>query len=483
MKYCQSLKLVEALEHMYKVVGELYKIGMKPEVLLKDVLRGISVKKEATTLSRAIAASYQLHQLTYTLKDLVMEAQKFAITKRVYSYEEAYEIRGVVLWSHTIKRMATLQPPLQLVLVKIFNTPEYVLLRYTITIVKGLLEYYNEIFKSEVEKLLEILRMQIGLKRVIFEGFDKCIKKLISNINTSISLLKRLEKKTILSQVVIARLPTKTSPQQLLDVYKRRRRELVNLIVKKPWKPKWVQKLLQITEQVEKLENELEKLRDIISHTSSMKSREARKIASASLRLLSWRLYELYVLYALLQAIAKLKYIRHVKLDEEKHQLYITFSNGKRLIVLYNQPLENSILAQAKAEWIRNGRVTSKIIQKMRGKPDIAIKTNSNTRLIILEAKFSNNPAYLSAAKFKILAYIYEYQAQVAILAYPAPPIKSSLDSEETEVAGILIEAYRKNGMKIEFRHTTLYILPIVPHKNKFHENIQILQKVLSNHL
>ncbi|HIQ10478.1 MAG TPA: hypothetical protein EYH26_00675, partial [Pyrodictium sp.] len=167
MKYCQSLKLVEALEHMYKVVGELYKIGMKPEVLLKDVLRGISVKKEATTLSRAIAASYQLHQLTYTLKDLVMEAQKFAITKRVYSYEEAYEIRGVVLWSHTIKRMATLQPPLQLVLVKIFNTPEYILLRYTVTITKGLLEYYNEILKSEVEKLLEILRMQIGLKRVI----------------------------------------------------------------------------------------------------------------------------------------------------------------------------------------------------------------------------------------------------------------------------------------------------------------------------
>lgn len=469
---------------MYDVVGELYKIGVKPETLLKESLKGINVGKESTMLSRAVVASYWLYKLTYTLKELVMEAQRFAIAKRLYSYEEAYEIRGVLVWSHTIRRIATLQPPLQLVLVKVFNTPEYVLLRYTVATIRSLLEYYNRILESEVEKLIEDLKRQLGLRHTTLKGFDKCVRRLIYVINVCTSLLKKLEKKTILSQVDRVKIPTRITPQQLLNVYKSRRRELTQLIAERPWKPKWVQKLLQLTRQVEKLIDDLEGLRDVIIHTKrSIKLGKAKKIASTSLRLLSWKLYELYILYILLQAITKLTYIKHVKLDDEKHQLHIILPDGKRLVILYNQPLENSILAQAKAQWITDGNVTSETIQRIRGKPDITVKTNSNTKLIILEAKFSNNPTYLSAARFKILAYTYEYQARTAILVYPTPPIKTSLDPEEAEITGMLEEAYKRNGIKIELKNTTLYILPIVPHKNKLRENIQILQKVLMSHL
>ena len=484
MKHYRGLELVEALEHMYDVVGELYKVGVKPETLLKESLKGINVEKEATMLSKAIVASYWLHKLTYTLKELVVEAQRFAIAKRLYSYEEAYEIRGVLVWSHTIRRMATLQPPLQLILVKVFNTPEYILLRYTVATVRSLLEYYSRILESEVEKLIEDLKGELGLKHTVFKGFDRCARRLIYVLDVCTSLLKRLERKTILSQVDRVKIPTKITPQQLLDIYKDRRRELVQLIARRPWKPKWVQKLLQLTKQVERLINELEGLRDVISHTKrSVELGKAKKIAFASLRLLSWRLYELYVLYILLQAIARLTPIKYVKLDGEKHQLHIVLPNGRKLIVLYNQPLENSVLAHAKAQWMTDGSIASETIQKMRGKPDITVKTSNNAKLVILEAKFSNNPVYLSAARFKILAYTYEYQAQTAILVYPTPPIKTSLDLEEAEIAGMLEEAYKKNGMKIELKNTTLYILPIVPHKSRLRKNIQILQKALTNHL
>lgn len=479
-----GLKLVEALEHMYDVVGELYKVGAKPESLLRESLKGVNVEKEATILSRAITASYWLRKLTYALKELVVEAQRFAIARRLYAYEEACEIRGVLLWSQTIRRMATLQPPLQLVLVKTFNTPEYVLLRHTVATVRSLLEHYSRTLEIEVEKLLEDLKRQLGLRQAIIKGFDKGVRRLLHTMNTCTSLLRKLEKKTILSQVDGVKTPARTTPQQLLNTYKSRRRKLAQLITEKPWKPKWVQKLLQLAKQVEELADELEEVKDVISHTKrSIKLGKARKIASTSLRLLSWRLYELYTLYILLQAITKLAKIEHVKLDEKNHQLHIILSNGEKLVILYNQPLENSILAKAKAHWIANGSIPSETIQKMRGKPDITFKTSNNTKLIILEAKFSNNPTYLSAARFKILAYTYEYQAQAAILAYPTPPTRTSLDPEEAEIAGILGEAYEKDGIKIELKNTTLYILPIVPHESRLRRNTQILQKVLKEFL
>ena len=57
--------------------------------------------------------------------------------------------------------------------------------------------------------------------------------------------------------------------------------------------------------------------------------------------------------------------------------------------------------------------------RKARGRPDISlwkIKDGERKGLLVIECKFSDSPPYLTAGRFKAMAYLYEYGALAGAL-------------------------------------------------------------------
>jgi hypothetical protein len=71
----------------------------------------------------------------------------------------------------------------------------------------------------------------------------------------------------------------------------------------------------------------------------------------------------------------------------------------------------------------------------LRGRPDAMI---NGGRRIVVEAKFSSEPQYITLGRFKTMAYVYEYGADAGLLVFPDLEEKrTDLEDEAT------LEIYR----------------------------------------
>ncbi|MEM4650476.1 MAG: hypothetical protein QW086_01480 [Pyrobaculum sp.] len=141
---------------------------------------------------------------------------------------------------------------------------------------------------------------------------------------------------------------------------------------------------------------------------------------------LDWRLYEIYIYFLLYETMKELGYAE-VKCDPGLCRGGdLCFERGtQRVCILFNKPHESSIVACYDGE----------PAERLRGRPDAII---DNGRRIVVEAKFSSEPQYITLGRFKTMAYVYEYGAAAGLLVFPDLEEKrTDLEDEAT------LEIYR----------------------------------------
>jgi hypothetical protein len=167
------------------------------------------------------------------------------------------------------------------------------------------------------------------------------------------------------------------------------------------------------------------------------------------LLLLAWRLYELYVTELLIDTLRDLGYV----IDRKSEN---TMVSGN-LEILLNKQLDNSRLLSADSN--------EEAAKMARGRPDISLRNGD--RLLIVECKFSSSPTYLTAGRFKAMAYLYEYRGNIAVLAFPELNENLFYDEEDKGTARLWDLIMNDNGtVKLRLSDGTaqeLYLIKIDP--------------------
>jgi hypothetical protein len=106
--------------------------------------------------------------------------------------------------------------------------------------------------------------------------------------------------------------------------------------------------------------------------------------------------------------------------------------------------------------------------KKARGRPDISLKDKNRERLLVIECKFSDNPNYLTAGRFKAMAYLYEYGAQLGALVFPElNSERRPYDDEDEGTRGLWSLITREDGLvRLSLRDGTgqvLYLIRVDP--------------------
>jgi hypothetical protein len=105
--------------------------------------------------------------------------------------------------------------------------------------------------------------------------------------------------------------------------------------------------------------------------------------------------------------------------------------------------------------------------RKARGRPDISLKDKNRERLLVIECKFSDDPNYLTAGRFKAMAYLYEYGAQAGALVFPELSEGRSYDGEDEGTRGLWSLITREDGLlKLSLRDgagQALYLIRVDP--------------------
>jgi len=172
--------------------------------------------------------------------------------------------------------------------------------------------------------------------------------------------------------------------------------------------------------------------------------------------MLAWRLYELYVAGIVLEALRELGY--GVKVDDNRFVL--TKDNNEAGELLLNSDMEESRLACVDCD--------KEIAKKARGRPDISLKDKNRKRLLVIECKFSDDPNYLTAGRFKAMAYLYEYGAQLGALVFPElNSERRPYDGEDEGTRSLWSLITREDGLlKLSLRDgagQALYLIRVDP--------------------
>jgi hypothetical protein len=122
---------------------------------------------------------------------------------------------------------------------------------------------------------------------------------------------------------------------------------------------------------------------------------------------LDWRLYEIYVYFLLYETMKELGYAEAECAPGLCRDGDLCFESGtQRVCILFNKPHESSLVVSYDGE----------PAERLRGRPDAMI---NGGRRIVVEAKFSSEPQYITLGRFKAMAYMYEYGADAGLLLFP----------------------------------------------------------------
>ena len=448
--------LISFVEYMYERIGELHDlIHLKGEILINDILRGAVTYAPASRVARVVALLSEIEAQIVTLREIIREAEKNTITERYSRIEESWNIKGPIIWSFTIQRLASMQPPAYSVLIRDLRSPENILLYYSILAFEDLLLKLCNIYDKFLHYFKTLVTSQTSLIAIV--PVRKIRGRVIRLLNRVLRIRRRLryrykevldlEKSPLLRSFSIA----KDDPWKKIP-------SLVNEVNRRLWKPSWVERLISLTRELFRLRGVLKELEVVITHPLSGRELQAE---GTFVRVISWRLYEVYVLYLTLLA---LKNLGAVYFERYRSSIHVEIHRGGTLWLLWNCPLPGSRFAKVTAYYIFNGPVELKNVE---GRPDVGVITY-NKPIAIIEAKFSRSLSYLTASRFKLLAYAYEYSPQVAILVYPGTPqSKHYLDDEERETLSLLEKVEKHGGINFTLSNgTRFYIVPVIPSIN-----------------
>lgn len=151
-------------------------------------------------------------------------------------------------------------------------------------------------------------------------------------------------------------------------------------------------------------------------------------------RLITWKLYELFLYYLVIKALEADGYN-----ILNQHESYIVAQkDGEMLNILFNVSIDKRYHIIDK---IVNSAKPS-LVDELKGRPDISFDEKN----MIIEYKYSTYPAYITAGRFKVLAYMYEYNLSKSFLVFPSLKKSKYSDSEDNGTAELYRLAQENSG-------------------------------------
>jgi hypothetical protein len=199
------------------------------------------------------------------------------------------------------------------------------------------------------------------------------------------------------------------------------------------------------------------------------------------LTMFRWKLYELYVFYLIVRYLEEEGYrVRRVKRGEHDYSSYVAEKGKEKLFLTFNVPLRFSSL-----EGVGDLQEEK---EKFKGRPDISL---INGKRIIFECKYSSSPSYITQGRFKVMAYMYEYEPDVAVLVYPGLETEGRSYTPDDEVTIDLDSKIKGDKRYIDFRFRTkggaikkVYVAILDPEldpelKEKDDVNLEVIKSIL----
>jgi hypothetical protein len=361
----KSKDLRKRIRYMARMVTRSYLRGLpSSEAVLDRLLKKADEKYEVDELTRVYLTAWLARVAADDLKSAVEDARRDRLLYRQFQVVYDSTSWGPIDVARTI---AVYPGGLQasMTYVPAFSSPELILL--------------GEIVSRSLRALDEVMQGLRGLAQA--EGEDPLLRELNGAVRGLEEAVDRLRAEA----EGLERYPVPLSDEELRAEWERL----------SPYAPRWLSEAWNAYRLLKYL-------------------REGIRVAQPPLKggryllvMLAWRLYELYVAGIVLEALRELGY--GVKVDDNRFVL--TRDDNEAGELLLNSDMEESRLASVDSD--------KEIAKKARGRPDISLKDNNRKRLLVIECKFSDDPNYLTAGRFKAMAYLYEYGAQLGALVFP----------------------------------------------------------------
>lgn len=233
---------------------------------------------------------------------------------------------------------------------------------------------------------------------------------------------------------------------------------------------------------------ELLKLRERLRKPLAATTLEGVKEALA-IDLPSGKLYELYCFTKLLYILVGHLEVKNARLNQDERVIKIEARYGDKdmqLTISYNVVPKSvkSRVQVAKARGLLGDGVSP---IALKGVPDTVIKVErgSENVVIIVDYKYSRATSYLTDARFKALAYLYEFDADGVVIMSPSPTDKGEeVEDEEVEDQSKFytsIKSYGGARLSINKNEEGKFLVfaYIDPELGKEGQNDEIMRKII----
>jgi len=399
---------------MARMVARSYLRGLSSsEAVLDRLLKQAGTTYGVDELTRAYLTAWLARVAASDLKSAVEDARRDRLLYRQFrvvydstSWGPIDVARTIAVYPGGLQASMTYVPA--------FSSPELILL--------------GEIVSRSLRALDEVMQGLRGLAQA--EGEDPLLKEL----NDAIRGLEEAVDRLRAEAEGLERYPVPLSDEELRAEWERL----------SPYAPRWL--------------SEAWNAYRLLKHL-----REGIRVAQPPLEggryllvMLAWRLYELYVAGIVLEALGELGY----SVEKADANRFVLTRDNEAVELLLNSDMEGSRLLSVDSD--------KETARKARGRPDISLKDKNRERLLVIECKFSDDPNYLTAGRFKAMAYLYEYGAQLGALVFPELNSEGRpYDDEDEGTRGLWSLITREDGLlKLSLRDgagQALYLIRVDP--------------------
>jgi len=182
------------------------------------------------------------------------------------------------------------------------------------------------------------------------------------------------------------------------------------------------------------------------------------------IKFIFWKLYELYVFYLVVDYLESNGY--HIT---RKDGEFLAKKGDKYIRLVFNTSLTTSSLR--KVDNMKN-------VEKYKGRPDISL--DKLPKPVIFECKYSPSVSYITMGRFKVMAYTYEYDPEVAVLVYPGLK-ESQVDYDAEDSATRELDRMAKeNRFLLDFYYNShLIYMAIIDPLREDEDNLQVIGEIL----
>jgi len=325
-----SDRKIEYVKYMSDKLIDLYLLLEEDPLCLfkisqgKPVLERREPLKDVEDLVALIFNIYRFKRMSEELAEILEEASSIVLKKRAYEEIEEWPLRGVINWPKTIMNYIQYKPIVQAVVSYTLASPENLLLRAIVDYVISEL--------SEVCSLLRRVNVKTREEGLSPDEIEK-LPGLRRAMEEACQTLEQLEQ--VVEQSFLVHIPGNLYGRETLDrIY-----ELANEVSNTPWRPEWVDRLLDNVVYKYLFNQSTEKeYREITERVCSRILRGEYRSEDESISLLDDKLYELYLLYLVLRILRQLGKRLIINECEKPREL-----GEDSVVVCFNQQIEKPI--------------------------------------------------------------------------------------------------------------------------------------------